>query len=149
VSVDDKLDTEFAAASRPESGDKLIGKVVEIGERLGYNDEPYPIITVQPEHGEPLAVHAFHTVLRNELARQRPQIGEMVGIKYEGQFATETGRGRYHRYRVHVDRPQQAFSWDHYGNEPAPETPQSDIPPDSTYGKPPQDLPVGTDDIPF
>jgi hypothetical protein len=135
--LDDALNAEFAPAWRPQAGDTLTGEVVGIGERVGYDDEVYPIITVRTDDGE-LAFHAFHTVARNELAKARPAIGEVIGVKYAGQ--KPGARGSYHAYRVVVDRPQQAFNWSRYGvDEDAAEP---DVP--SDFAAAPDN-----DDIPF
>ena len=72
-------------------GDKLIGTVVDLDERdSDYGDEPYPIVTVETDDGNELACHAFHTVARNELAKQRPVVGERIGIAYHGKADGKT-----------------------------------------------------------
>ena len=101
-SIDDRLDS-FAEAWKPEPGDKLIGTVVDLDERdSAYGDEPYPIVTVETDDGNELAFHAFHTVARNELAKQRPAIGDRIGIAYHGK---QDGKN-YESYRVIVERAE-------------------------------------------
>ena len=93
-------------------GDKLIGTVVDLDERdSAYGDEPYPIVTVETDDGNELAFHAFHTVARNELAKQRPVVGERIGIAYHGK---KDGKN-YESYRVIVERTEsepKAIDWD-------------------------------------
>ena len=114
--LSDQLDREFAPAWRPEPGDKLIGEVVEIGQRSG-EWGAYPIVTVRQDDGQELALHAFHTVAANELAKARPQIGERIAIKYAGQRAGADGRTKYHAYRVAVERDAAAFNWGAFGRD--------------------------------
>ena len=92
--------------------------------------------------GDEVAVHAFHHVLSEKLAEERPAIGEVIGILYLGQV--DSGERRYHSYRVAVDRPERGVDWGHYAAADAPEPPASDVPAD-TAGLPG----AGHDDIPF
>ena len=140
----DKLvDREFAEAWRPDPGDKLVGEIVELGQRSGYDDELYPIVTVRQDDGVELAAHCFHTVLRNELAKLRPQVGQRVAIRYDGQKDPGGGRSRYHSYRVATDSVP-AFSWGAFGadGDPGVTDVASDIP--SDFAAAPSDT-----DIPF
>ena len=114
--IEQQLDRVNAAAWKPEPGDKLVGEVVELGERDG-GYGTYPIVVIEPEGGEPSAVHAFHDVLRNELARVAPRIGDVMAIRYDGKQAGERG---YHRYKV-VSGRASAFNWDKFGDVSHPE----------------------------
>jgi hypothetical protein len=110
-SLDDRL-ASFAEAWKPEPGDKLIGVVVDLDERdSAYGDEPYPIVTVETDDGSELALHAFHTVARNELAKQRPVVGDRIGIAYYGM---KDGKS-YESYRVIVEKAEsepKTIDWD-------------------------------------
>ena len=90
MSLEKALDTDYAPAWRPEAGDKLVGEIVGLSERPGYDETPYPIVTVRQDDGTELALHAFHTVIANELAKQRPVVGERIGVKYLGRTAIRT-----------------------------------------------------------
>jgi hypothetical protein len=127
---EDRLNEAYAPAWRPAAGDTLVGTVVALGERQG-EFEPYPIITVETDGGQQFAFHAFHTVAKSELAAQKPRIGERVGVKYIGQIASQGGRGKYHGYRIIVDRPM-TLDWSTYGDEDAPmvDYSRSDVPSD-------------------
>lgn len=117
-SLVDRLDS-FAEAWRPEPGDKLVGRVVEISERQSeYDDGPYPIVTVETDEGEQFAFHGFHTVAKSELAKQRPRVDERIGIAYHGKHAD---RG-YERYRVIVERENSGPDWDTIGVHAEAET---------------------------
>ena len=115
--LDDALDRELAPAWRPEPGNKLVRTVTDASERERYDGDAYPIVTVRTDNGE-FAVHAFHTVLQNELARIRPTIGDAIGIRYEGQKATANGRSKYHSYRVRSTGASAGVNWARYGDGP-------------------------------
>ncbi|BDG59923.1 hypothetical protein [Caldinitratiruptor microaerophilus] len=94
---------------RPEPGGVLVGVVVRI-ETLATRYGAVPVVTVRPDDGGPLvAVWASHAVLRRELARRRPQVGQKIGIKYLGK---QTGRNgaSYQAYTVVTEGGN--FDWD-------------------------------------
>jgi hypothetical protein len=154
-SLTSRLEKDYAPAWRPQAGDALVGEVVDLSQNTGYDGAPYPIIVVKQDDGQEFALHAFHVVARNELAKQHPQIGERIGIRYTGDKATADGRGRFHGYRIVVDRPQAAFNWGAFQTEPedAAPVPSSDVPSAGIpeYGQPPAQAGTVTpdDDVPF
>jgi hypothetical protein len=103
--------TQAAAAWRPAPGDTIIGELADVGERdNGYG--PYPILTLLTDDGA-ISVHCFHEVLRSELAKLSPQVGECIGIKYIGRHPEKS----YHQYRVSVERPGgSVVDWSRYGD---------------------------------
>lgn len=100
----DEMNLENARGWRPEVGNVITGKVVDIAR--GWSDQKeafYPIVTIEPENpvrvakvdkfGKPLedqyekttapvAVHCFHTVLYMRVVELKPEIGERIGIKF-------------------------------------------------------------------
>ena len=150
--IDQQLDREYAEAWRPAPGEKLIGRVVEIGMRNG-EFGGYPILTVKRDDGVELALHAFHTVATNELAAAKPQVGEQIAILYRGPLKSADGKSSYHGYKVVMpERPAPTFSWAAFG-EPEPE-PEPDVPigPVEPGGPPPCEVletREGDDDIPW
>jgi hypothetical protein len=92
--IDDQLDAKFAEAWRREDSPKIVGEVTALSEREGTYGR-YPIVTLRTEQGE-RAIHAFHEVLANELARIAPKVGDKIGVKYMGKHEE---RG-YHQYRA-------------------------------------------------
>jgi hypothetical protein len=72
---------------------------------------PAWIVVLKTEDGRERSVWLLHTVLRNELARQRPEPGELVLVKYEGKKESSAGQP-YEAYRVLVDRDRAAPDWD-------------------------------------
>lgn len=133
MNLEERLESGNAEAWRPdkEDADLLVGEIVDIDR--GQSDyEPYPILTVRKEDGSEVAVHAFHTVLKNELIRQQPNIGERIGIKYLGEQKTKPGSkfSSFIGYRVKVDREAKAFNWGTMGAEPDPTVDAYDPAPD-------------------
>ena len=112
-SLQDDLDRDYAAAWQPDPGDKLVGTVVDISERDGAFGR-YPIVTLSTEDGE-LAIHAFHDVLANELARIAPKVGDELGVKYAGKHPDKG----YHQYRVRRAGASADVDWSRYGDDPA------------------------------
>jgi hypothetical protein len=85
MSLEDQLNEENAPAWRPEEGDIIEGKVVSIDQRPAGDYPAYWIITLEKDDGSREAVHAFHSVLEQELKRIRPQVGHRIAIKYLGK----------------------------------------------------------------
>jgi hypothetical protein len=56
----------------------------------------YPIVTVRTDDGADFAFHAYHTVARSELEKQKPKVGDLIGIAHHGPHPA---RG-YERYRI-------------------------------------------------
>lgn len=102
-SMKDRLDEDHAAAWKPEPGDELIGKVVDLGQRTT-EWGTYPIVTVKPEDGPALAFHAYHTVAKDALAGAYPSIGCEIGIRYFGKVTGE--KFSYQKYKIVVDHPE-------------------------------------------
>lgn len=126
-----ELDADAPMAWRPEEGEKLVGKVLSIVERISSYDgvTPYPLLEVLDEaSGKVLQVHVFHEVLLGKLMEQQPKIGERVGIKYirKGE--------KYHEYVFRVDRPDGSTApvdWARYASD-ARDNPGQAIPATAT-----------------
>jgi hypothetical protein len=111
TSLDEWLDAPEAEPWKPEVGDSVQGKVLEICERQNeFNPNGYPVVTI--DAGDRIVqVHGFHEVLGNELARLEVQVADRVGVKYLGR---KDGNVGYHRYKVVKDGVGPSFSWDKY-----------------------------------
>lgn len=131
----EQTDNGFPEAWVPEAGAVLKGTVVEVSTGDG-GYGPYPIVTISTEDGE-RAVHAFHTVLRNELAKRAPKAGDELTITYRGLVQNKSGKGandgRYHAYRV-SGGSEVGYDWSQ--DLPADEPVGSDIPSDLDPPKP-------------
>jgi hypothetical protein len=92
-------ENSYPEAWKPQAGATLTGTMVGV-EMIDPNGKgAYPVVTIRGEDGQEHAVHAFHSVLKRELARRRPKAGDELSIVYEGQ--REGGAyGKYHSYRV-------------------------------------------------
>lgn len=148
MSFEDRLEAGLAPAWRPdkEDTDTLIGVVTDI--QMASSDyEPYPLVVIRRDDGSEVAVHAFHTVLKNELLRHKPNIGERVGIKYLGEQPTKPGSKfkSFIGYRVKVDREAGSFDWGSVGKPQ--ETPEAYREPEQVAVTVPDG--AGDDDIPF
>lgn len=122
----DPLDREYAAGWRPQSGEKVRGKLVDLSSRErdeAFGGGRYPILTLELAESartkdgsvdDFVAVHALHEVLERELARIRPKLGDELGVLYQGKHPE---RG-YHRYRVHrYGNDGAGFDWGAFGGE--------------------------------
>jgi hypothetical protein len=77
----------------------VAGEVVDVSSTDGGYD-PYHVVTLRTENGAETDVHAFHTVLRNELARRNVQVGDQLEITYLGRVDGGRGSSGYDSYRV-------------------------------------------------
>jgi hypothetical protein len=103
--------SEESNAWIPEKeGDSIEGKLIDVATGSGYEGKPYPIITLDVD-GVEVPIHAFHYVLRTELARRRPKIGDDVKIVYQGKTPDSKDRKGFHKYRVQGGQ-SQAYNWD-------------------------------------
>lgn len=109
-------ETSYAEGWRPNPGDEISGKVIDISVGQG-SYEPYPIVTLEDEGGTQMAVHAFHGVLQGELARRRPKIGDELKIRYLGKAEPKGNGNPYHNYRVQGGT-EPPFNWAAFGGEP-------------------------------
>jgi hypothetical protein len=83
----------------PGAPQQVIGAVTDIGQGSDFNGDPYLIYTIRQPDGERLAIHAFSTVLKQELAKYRIKLGSEIGVKYMGK---PEGKN-YYRYAVVSD----------------------------------------------
>lgn len=148
MSLEDRLESGLPSAWRPdqEDPDLIIGEVVDL--QVGTSDyAPYPLVVIRQDDGEEKAIHGFHTVLKNELLRQKPQIGERIGIKYLGEQETKPGSKfkSFIGYRVKMDRAAGAFDWSKIG-QPEPEDEALAAPEPEPVTVPAS---AGEDEIPF
>lgn len=125
---------------RPEPNDEVFGQVVSISEREGDYD-PYPYIEIDDEDsGKIIGVHAFHTVLKNEIAAKKPQVGDTLGIVYLGKQTSKrvNAQGKsseFEAYRVVHEsgsgEPPAAPDWEAHAQNGLAEAEEAGIPSDS------------------
>lgn len=98
---------------RPEIGDKINGKVIDIDLRtVVWKDQERLVPVLVLDTGEKQNVYtvwAMNTVLANELRKLAPQIGDRLGVVRQSD--SENG---YKRYRVvSPDARDRRFNWSH------------------------------------
>lgn len=147
MSLEDRLNAAPVSAWRPDEDDPktIVGEILDIEKRDG-DWGPYPVLIVRTKDGEEKAIHAMRSVLKNELLKKRPQIGERIGVVYLGEQKGQ-GTRSYIGYRVEVERnTNSTFSWDTMG-----EAPQEDAIGRVVYDQPVVTVPddAGVDDVPF
>lgn len=118
MSLEDRFQGDPPSPWRPDQddADTIIGVVTGI-DRADGDWGPYPIVFIRQDNGTEKSVHAFRSVLKSELQKKQPQIGERIGIKYLGEVK---GANRsYIGYRVELERANGAtFDWNSLGNAP-------------------------------
>jgi len=115
-SLQDRLQAK-TESWKPKPGDTLIGTLLEITERESEYGV-YPLLIIETEDGDEVAVHGFHTVLKNELGRQAPVVGDQIGIIYHGKDEDR----KYEKYRVVLDRVRsetKPVDWKGYADDTA------------------------------
>lgn len=95
---------------RPEPGAKVFGTVKDIADSEEGEFGSYPIIVIQTPSGTLVGVHAFHTVLKNDVERKIKRgtlkIGSEIAIQYRGQGEAKGTRNAPEMYRVAVRNPE-------------------------------------------
>jgi len=129
LSLSDRLES-FAEGWRPKPGEKLIGVITEVDERESdFGNGRYPVITVASDDGREVALHGFHTVLKGELAKKRPAVGDRIGVAY---FGRSGGERPYERYRLIVEKPnpEGGVDWDAVAAQAKAEAADAEVPSD-------------------
>lgn len=100
-----------AVAWRPNPGDMIDGTIVRILKRET-NPEfgAYPLVLL--DTGDPLytAVHAFHSLLRDQLAEIKAKPGDEISIVYQGKLESKNdaperddeGKPRKRKYHAYI-----------------------------------------------
>jgi spore germination protein YaaH len=130
----------------PKPGDMVTGDITDIDFFTG-DYGTYPILTIMDEEtGDEIAVHCFHTVLKNEIAKKQPAVGDYCGIVYHGKKEGKRGGGSYESYRVRFERVTgfEEPKWDTMQKEARDEMQEQGIDSQTEATAPPED-----DDIPF
>lgn len=124
MSIADRLGNK-SEAWVAEEGDQLTGTVISLGELEG-DYGPYPTVEIRDEDGKYWMWHAFDTVAKNELARQKPSIGDAIGIAYLGVKKTKPGSkyDSFKDWQVIVEKatgPVTTPNWDEHAAAAADE----------------------------
>lgn len=82
--------------------DGIQGRLVYRGSVESDYGNDVPMLEIEQADGEVWSVRAYHTVLRNQIEKADPAVGDTVAIKY---FGLKSGKGDdYHNYKVVVRR---------------------------------------------
>jgi hypothetical protein len=100
----------------PDQPHGISGTVVKVSATTSdYNASVVPVVELVPDNDDKIIwrVMGFGTVLKRELAEQRPLQGDRIGFRYEGM----AGRAKddYPKFRVVVQRaeqPQPQIDWE-------------------------------------
>jgi hypothetical protein len=120
ATADPFAERQRAPAWTPKPGEALIGRIVGFAIwDAGWG--PYPIVVVERDDGESVAVHAQRRVLSSELAKLQPVADEPIAIRYDGEVDRRDGSGgSYHRYTVRMPGRsplRDGLDWSRWGTE--------------------------------
>jgi hypothetical protein len=117
--------------SDPTQPVSVSGLVIDKTEReLGFEQQgTAPFLRVLADDGTEWSVAGFHAVLRAELLRTGPHVGDRVGVIYQGEGKAKKDQSAPHLYRVVVERNPDGPQEPDRELPPAPDfNPDSDIP---------------------
>lgn len=114
------VDVMTAVAWRPNPGDTLTGAVVH-REMRTTEFGTYPVVFLDNGEGALVAVHAFHTTLKDGFKEAAPSRGEFISVTYAGLKESNKRKDskgepvEYHHYAVY--RPDETvdagdLDWD-------------------------------------
>lgn len=136
-----RLDEHLPEAWIPSAaGDEIVGVYVGLEGPVfdRFRGEVFVAIVEVPatEEGSArrrVALRLHHAALANEMKRKRPEVGDLLAIRYLGKQAPKGGGPEYDNYRVEVDRATSTGSeWDRLpGDDEPPATPAAE---ESTIG---------------
>lgn len=131
--VDEIFRIKRALPWRPEAGDRIDGDVVRIMARTTIVEgkpSKYPILIVNAGEPEYRAVHAFHSILQDQLREARVKAGDKVSIFFGGEVESKNknakGEARsYYDYSVVVNGEDTAeeYLWDNPALDKADDEP--------------------------
>lgn len=145
----ERANRDYPEAWRPDkdSPETLVGVVAGYEKATSEYGEK-DIMAVRDVDGKEWSVWLIHAALVAAVARERPQIGELVLIRYQGEKTSATSGRRYHAYRLEVEREQRAPDFDAMAAD-AGGVPLDDESPAGAFAKPEAKRESGDDDIPF
>ncbi|WP_370325268.1 hypothetical protein [Euzebya sp.] len=113
----------------PTDGEVLDGRIVALDVGTSKQDgEPYPLVVLQTDDGDEITVHGHHRVLKEELAKRAPRVGDQLRITYLGKRTPEGGGRSYAAYRV--EGGSNPFTWNLFRD------PDDQLPDEHATGQP-------------
>lgn len=118
---------EKAKEPLPESwqptkpGDELAGIFVRL-DRGTTSYGPCWIVVLEDikTPGTFTSIWLFHTALINQFKKARPEVGQLVLVRYEGKRKPKSGGTDYHDWKVLTENDGSGFSWDEFGGHDTP-----------------------------
>ena len=96
------------------------------------NGGNYPLLSIRTDDGEVKKVHAFRTVLYNEVMKRQPKPGERITITFTGLGKAKDGNNAPWLYTVETpDRDPDAVAKNVYDRLPGAAAPVADAADDS------------------
>lgn len=91
----------WVPATDGDQPDGIQGRVVN--RTVIYADDAYgggevPLLEIEEKGGEVWSVRGYHTVLRNQIEKNDPEVGDLVAIKYFGPKTPRSGGKDYENY---------------------------------------------------
>lgn len=102
--IEAELAVEVVEWDPEAAGEKVAGYVTAIDYKELRSGRVLPIVSLRTKEGSTVKVAAGRKVLARELQDRKVQVGDAIGLMYEGTRSSESGN-EYHAYRV-VVRPQ-------------------------------------------
>lgn len=102
----------------PEPGERVSGTVVEIDEcQSSFGPDAYPVVTIKTEDGDFVSIYCSRSVLLGQMQRARPQIGDRIGVRFDGKKMSKSGNS-YFAYRVvNATKRKSSYQWDQAGTD--------------------------------
>jgi len=63
-----------------------------------YGGGEVPMLEIEESDGHVWSVRAYHTVLRNQIEKHDPEVGDLVAVKYLGEKDNKKGDNTYQNY---------------------------------------------------
>lgn len=128
--LDPNLAPEYAEGWKPKAGDVVEGKVTDVDSAYStYTNSLYPIVTIQKDDGTEVSVHGFHTVLKKELLKRRPKIGEAIRIVFVGMRKMKNEGMEAAIYKVTTESGISGDIWNAFHTTPEEMSAISEEPP--------------------
>lgn len=106
------FDGRWPASWRPKEGEMLIGRIIRYSEGPG-RFGPVRTAIIERDDGTRASLWLSSMVLLDQFNRERPRVGERVGVKYLGKHPQKG----YHRFTLVVDREEPAPDFSPLGGE--------------------------------
>lgn len=94
-------------ADDDEMPEGIQGKVINVSTvetDQKYGGGSVPLLEIQEKDGHIWSVRGYHTVLRNQIEKNNPQVGDTIAIKYLGTKENKKGDNSYENYGIKCPR---------------------------------------------